>query len=182
MTPALALATEFWRLHRLGLAGMAAFVVAFAAAGAISPLTSQVASSHSIWFVMGLAYVIGVFAYGFDGKLESPDSGFPARLFVLPVRTSVLVAGPMIQGVLVAALLWFGWDRLVLRPAGVEIPLWWTALLASIVAVSQALVWLPFGIPFLRILVMIVVLTNMLAEQQADLAKLAAPPIAPEVK
>ena len=50
----------------------------------------------------------------------------------------------------------------MLRPSGVEIPLWWTALLAAIVAMSQALVWLPFGLPFLRILVMIAVLTALI--------------------
>lgn len=161
-TPALTLAAEFWRRHRLGLAGVIALVSVFAVSSAISPLAGQDASIHSMWFVMGLAYAIGVFAYGFDGKLESPESGFPARLFVLPVRTSVLVAGPMIQGVLVAALLWVGWSHLVLRPSGIEIPHWWTALLAAIVAVSQALVWLPFGVPFLRILVMIAVLTALI--------------------
>jgi hypothetical protein len=161
-TPALTLAAEFWRRHRLGLAGVAALIAAFAVTCALSPLSAKLASIHSMWFVMGLAYVIGVFAYGFDGKLESPESGFPKRLFVLPVRTPVLVAGPMIQGILLAVLLWLAWDRLVLRPSGVQLPFWWAALLAAIVAASQALVWLPFGVPFLRILVIVAVITLLI--------------------
>jgi len=160
--PALTLAAEFWRRHRIGLAGVAALIAAFAATSAVSSLSAKLASIHSMWFVMGLAYVIGVFAYGFDGKLESAESGFPARLFVLPVRTSVLIAGPMIQGVLLAVGLWLAWDRLVLRPAGVELPTWWMPLIAAIVATSQALAWLPFGIPFLRILVMVAALTALI--------------------
>jgi hypothetical protein len=149
----LALAWEFWRRHRLGLAGVAALVVGFAAYCAAVPVTRTFGFVSSIWFAMGLCYVIGVFAYGFEGGLESPASGFPARLFVLPVRTGVLVGGPMLQGTAAAVLLWLGWDQLVLRPCGVETPAWWAVMLAAVVATGQAILWLPFGLPWLRILV-----------------------------
>lgn len=148
-----ALAWEFWARHRIGLAAMAMLVASFAIYGAVVPMTELFASISSIWFVMGLFYVVGVFAYGFEGRLESAESGFPARMYVLPVRTWLLVAWPMIQGMATAVLLWTLWDRLVLRPTGIETPAWWSAILAAIVAVSQALVWLPFGLPWLRLLV-----------------------------
>ena len=151
-TPAVALASEFWVRHRWGLAGTMALVAVFAVWCAVEPFTQTLASVHSLWFVMGLCYVIGVFAYGFEGKLETAESGFPARLFVLPVRTSILVAGPMLQGIAVAVLLWLGWERFVLRPAGIESPGWWTVMLAALVAVSQAIVWMPFGLPWVRLL------------------------------
>ncbi|MDB5312428.1 MAG: hypothetical protein JWO38_6630, partial [Gemmataceae bacterium] len=157
--PALALAWEFWGRHRWGLAGVAALVAAFALGCAVEPLPQNLAALNSLWVVMGLCYVTGVFAYGFEGRLETAESGFPARLFVLPVRTWVLVGWPMLQGTAAAVLLWLGWDRLVLRPCGVETPGWWPAMLAAGVAVSQALVWLPFGLPWLRLLVAIGVLT-----------------------
>src|SRR5205809_5715101 len=143
-SPALALAWEFWRRHRWGLAGVTSLVALFALASAIVPLSKNLASAHSLWFVMGLCYAIGVFAYGFEGRLETAESGFPVRLFVLPVHTWVLVSGPMLQGMAVAVLLWLGWDRLVLRPSGVDTPAWWTVMLAAVVAVSQMMVWLPF--------------------------------------
>jgi hypothetical protein len=158
-SPTVALAWEFWWRHRWGLAGVVALVVGFALVCAFVPLSQNTASVHSIWIVMGLCYVIGVFAYGFEGRLETAESGFPARLFVLPVRTWVLAGGPMLQGAAVAVLLWLGWDHLVLRPSGVQTPAWWTAMLAAVVAVSQAIVWLPFGLPWLRLLVAICALT-----------------------
>jgi len=156
--PAIALASEFWHRHRLGLSGVVALVVAFAIICAVNPLSPAVALANSMWFGIGLCYVIGVFAYGFDGKLESAESGFPARLFLLPVRTGVLVGWPMLQGAAVAVLLWLAWAFLVLRPSGVETPPWAPIMLAAGIAVSQALVWLPFGVPWLRLAVMIATL------------------------
>jgi hypothetical protein len=156
-----ALAWEFWARHRLGLSAVLALVLGFALYGAIAPLSPNAASLSSMWFVMALCYVVGVFAYGFDGKLETAESGFPARLFLLPVRTPVLVGWPMLQGMAVAVLLWLAWDRLVLRPSGIETAPWWAAMLAAIVAVSQSIAWLPFGLPWVRILVALTALTAL---------------------
>ena len=161
-SPAAALAWEFWGRHRLGLSAVAALVLGFAVVCAISPLSKDFAALYSMWLVLALSYVIGVFAYGFEGKLETPESGFPARLFLLPVRTWVLVGWPMVQGVVVAVLVWLAWDHLVLRPCGIETPSWWPVMLAAVVAASQALIWLPFGLPWVRLLLAIVVLTLLI--------------------
>jgi hypothetical protein len=150
-SPALALSWELWRRHRWGLAGVAALVASFALASAIAPLPVHLASANSLWLVLGLCYVIGVFAYGFEGRLEAAESGFPVRLFVLPVRTRMLVGWPMLQGMATAVVLWLVWDRFVLRPSGVATPAWWPAMLAAVVAISQTMVWLPFGLPWLRL-------------------------------
>src|SRR5262245_20910101 len=150
-SPALALAWEFWSRHRLGLSAVLVLVAGFALVCAISPLPPNLASVNSIWFIMGLCYVIGVFAYGFESRLEVAESGFPSRLFLLPVRTWVLVAWPMLQGMAVAVLLWLAWNYCVLRPSGIETPRWWAVMLAAVVATSQAIVWRPFGIPWLRL-------------------------------
>jgi hypothetical protein len=161
-SPAAALSWEFWARHRIGLSVVVVLVVGFAVACAISPLSKNNAAVHSLWLVLGLCYVIGVFAYGFEGRLETAESGFPARLFLLPVRTWVLVGWPMLQGMIVAVGLWLAWDRLVLRPSGIETGAWWPVMLAAVVATSQAIVWLPFGLPWLRLLVAIVVLTALI--------------------
>src|SRR6185312_10408747 len=161
-SPALALSWEFWRRHRWGLAGAATLVASFALASAIAPLAPNVVYGNSMWFVLGLCYVIGVFAYGFEGRLETAESGFPVRLFLLPVRTAMLVGWPMLQGTATAVILWLGWDRLVLQPSGVQAPAWWTAMLAAVVAISQTMVWLPFGLPWLRLPIALGVLIVLL--------------------
>jgi hypothetical protein len=149
-SPAVALAWEFWWRHRWGFAGVAALVAGFAAYCSAAFASAQFASVSSIWFVMGLCYAVGVFSYGFEAKLEAAESGFPTRFFVLPVRTRVLVGLPMVLGVVTTVLLWLAWDSLVLRPCGVRTPAWWAAMLAAAVAACQALVWVPFGLPWLR--------------------------------
>jgi hypothetical protein len=160
-SPAAALAWEFWGRHRWGFSAVGALVLAFTVAGAISPLSAGLVTVNSMWLVVGLCYVIGVFAYGFEGRLEMAESGFPARLFLLPVRTWILVGWPMLQGMVVAVLLWLVWDHFVLRPSGIETPGWWPVMLAALVATSQAIAWLPFGLPWLRLLVAISILTAL---------------------
>jgi hypothetical protein len=159
---AAALAWEFWGRHRWGLAGAAALVGGFAAYTAAAAPVPQMAMASTIWFVMALSYVIGVFAYGFEARLEAAESGFPARHFALPAPTWLLVGWPMVQGMLAAVTMWVAWDALVLRPAGVESPGWWVPMLAAVVAGSQALVWLPFGVAWLRVVVMALALTVLL--------------------
>jgi hypothetical protein len=154
-SPAAALAWELWGRHRWGLSAVLFYLLAFAVvinvlpAGDVNP---QHALLGSIQFVFALVYVTAVFAYGFESRLEARESGFPARLFTLPVRTSVLVGWPMLQGVAAVALLWLAWSRLVLQSSGVDVSLGSTVLLAAaFVAVLQALLWSPFGLPWLRI-------------------------------
>ena len=99
-SPGAALAWEFWGRYRWGLSAFAAYIAACAVAVAVHPFAKpeMFASLGSLWFVMALCYVVGVFAYGFEARLEAAESGFPARLFVLPVPTWVLVGWPMLQG------------------------------------------------------------------------------------
>ncbi|MBP3956087.1 hypothetical protein J8F10_12415 [Gemmata sp. G18] len=161
--PVTALAWEFWGRYRWGLSAFGLFVGACAGIAAAAPGANprMFASLSSIWFAMGLGYLIVVFAYGSEVRLETADSGFPARFFLLPVRTWVLVGWPMLQGVLAAALAWVAWDQLVLRPCGIETPFWWLAMLAAVVVTIQAVLWVPFGLPWVRLPVALVVLTAL---------------------
>jgi hypothetical protein len=161
-SPALALSRQLWRRHRLGLAAVLLYVLIMAVVFSALPSgedKAQHAAVASIQFVAGLIYVAAVFAYGFDTRLEAPQSGFPARLFTLPVPTGVLVAAPMLQGTAGVALLWLAWERFVLRPAGIETGAWSTALqAAAFVALLQALLWSPFGLPWVRVVLALVLL------------------------
>jgi hypothetical protein len=165
-SPIVALTWQHWWRHRLGLA-----VVLLALVGAavlfqalprdrLSPMHGYVCS---LWFVVALVYVAAVFTFGFECNLEGRESGFPARLFTLPVRTGVLVGWPMLQGVTAVTLLWVAWAALVLQPTGIDLA-WWlqTLLPAACVAVLQALAWLPFGVAWLRVTVAVLLLPFLL--------------------
>ncbi len=161
-SPTLALAWQLWGRHRRGLAVVLLYLVATAVvfnalpAGALEPRHGAL---MSIQFVIGLIYAAAVFAYGFESQLDARESGFPARLFTLPVRTGALVGGPMLQGTAAVALLWLAWAYFVLRPAGVEVALGSTVLLAAaFVTVLQALLWSPFGLPWVRVVLAILLL------------------------
>jgi hypothetical protein len=78
--------------------------------------------------------------------------GFPTHMFVLPVRTQVLVACPMFVGCVAMACLWLFWAGLIMRPVGIAAPLWWPAAgLAAGLTMLQALSWAPFTQNWLRI-------------------------------
>jgi hypothetical protein len=165
-SPALALAWQLWGRHRRGLAVVMAILLVFAVLQRALPagaLEMEHAALCSMQFVFALLYVAAAFAYGFECQLEARESGFPARMFTLPVRTGVLVGWPMLQGAAAVALLWAAWVHFVLRPSGIETPLGMTALLAAaFVAVLQALLWSPFGLPWVRVLVAVLALPTLL--------------------
>jgi hypothetical protein len=167
-----ALAWEFWGRNRWVFGIFVVYVAAYAVIAAINPGSTpeRFAGLGSIWFVGGMCFLIVIFAHGSDVRLETADSGFPTRHFLLPVRTSVLVGWPMLQGALAAVLAWVIWDRCVLRPCGIETPFWWTPMLAAGVVTTQALLWVPFGLPWVRVPVAIVVLT-VLVRAPAVLAR-----------
>src|SRR5262249_60619186 len=103
--------------------------------------------------LFGLIYVLAVFCHGFENALEEGESCCPTRMFALPVRTLALVGWPLACGAAALALLWLAVALLVLRPCGLQAPLLWPAcLLVALLAWSQALLWLPFGLRWLRVI------------------------------
>jgi hypothetical protein len=161
-SPTQALTWQVCGRHRRGLAVVVFFLLGTAVVFNVLPagtLEPQHGAMLSIEFVLGLIYVAAAFAYGFESQLEGRASCFPARLFTLPVRTLALVGWPMLQGMGAVALLWVAWAYFVLRPSGIEVALGSTALLAAaFVGVLQALLWSPFGLPWVRVLLAVVLL------------------------
>lgn len=168
-TPTAALAWEIGRRHRWGLVGVAAYVVALAAVRLVLDATGQTLSiEHEVRFAIVVLvpltvtslYVLAVFSFGLHGDLAARQSTYPARLFALPVTTTTLVGWPMLIGALVLAVLWIATRQLVLWPANVRIPTMWPALLAAVLlAWTQALTWMPYGLPGLRVVVTMLWLT-----------------------
>ena len=70
----------------------------------------------------------------------------------------------MLAGSLAVGLTWLAWVGLILEPNGMPVPLGWPALLlATGLAWLQALLWTPFGWPFVRLVVIATVAGGFLA-------------------
>jgi len=79
---------------------------------------------------------------------------YPARMFTLPVSTTGLTLWPMLYGSAAMAILWLATRFLAVWPPGFDIPVIWPALAAvSLLAWTQALTWMPYGLPGLRVIV-----------------------------
>ena len=101
-------------------------------------------------------YFVGVFSYGLSGDLAARESIFPARMFTLPVTTRALAGWPMLYGTTAAASLWMATALLARWPGGVDVyvPWVWPALLmAAYLAWTQALMWMPYGLPGVRVVI-----------------------------
>jgi len=104
-------------------------------------------------------YFLALFTFGLDGDLAARQSMFPARRFTLPLTTTALAGWPMLYGSVAIVLLWLALRTFALWPAGVELPTIWPALLAvSLLAWTQALTWMPYPLPGLRIIMAVLCL------------------------
>jgi hypothetical protein len=136
-----------------------AVLVQAAPAGPPAVVVSDVAQALT-WFAYLYLMSISVHA---DSTLGGKPTGFPPRLFTLPLRTSVLVAWPMLYGTASAVLLWLGLSWLVLVPCGrLQTVEWWPALLlAACLACFQAVCWTLVRSPLLRLVVAILGLPSV---------------------
>jgi hypothetical protein len=75
-------------------------------------------------------------------------------MFTLPVTAGALAGWPMLFGTVAMVILWVAARLLVAWPSGFDVPTIWPALLAaSLLSWTQALTWMPYGLPGLRVIV-----------------------------
>ena len=129
-------------------------------------------------------YFLAVFSFGLAGDIAARQSIYPSRMFALPVTTGALAGWPMLYGAAAMAMLWFATRFLGVWPSRFDIPTVWPALLAaSLLAWTQALTWMPYPLPGLRVIVtvlwlvvidtIILVALNLKAPEPVMLAILA---------
>ena len=98
-------------------------------------------------------YCLAVFTYGLSGDIAGRPSMYPRRLFTLPVSTAALAGWPMLYGTIAVALLWGATRAFVAWPSGVAVPVIWpTIAAAALLAWTQALTWMPYGLPGVRVI------------------------------
>jgi len=164
-SPAAAIAWEFRRRHRWGLAILTLYLAVLAAIKLLvlesgQRLTFEDQFSFGVQVIVPLAAAfmmfLGVFSFGLAGDLAARQSIYPARMFTLPVTNAALVGWPMLYGTVAMAMLWLATRLLGAWPSGVDMPLIWPALLgAAFLTWTQALMWMPYALPGLRVVVII---------------------------
>ncbi|MGZ3333141.1 MAG: hypothetical protein ACXU96_12665 [Gemmatimonadaceae bacterium] len=168
MSPAAAVGWEFRQRHRRGLIVLIGYALVLATIKLVvlaRGLPINLESPESFAFVVMVpltatfTYSLAVFSFGLDGDIAARQSMYPARKFTQPVTTSALAWWPMIYGSAAMVILWLATRQLGLWPSGIHVPLMWPALLAaSLLAWTQALTWMPYPLPGLRIAVTVLLL------------------------
>ena len=161
-SPAAAIAREFRQRHRWGLIALAVYLLVLATIKLLILGTGQSFDFDDESFALVVVvpvtatfiYLLAVFSFGLAGDLAARQSMYPARMFTLPVTTAALAGWPMLYGTVVMAILWLATRFLAVWPSGFDIPMIWPALLAaSLLAWTQALTWMPYPMPGLRVIV-----------------------------
>lgn len=158
-----AFAWEFRRRLLLGLAAFGAYLIVFFAIkllilGEGHPIEVNPPNGLAAFVLAPVSatffYFVGVFSYGLTGDLAARQSLYPSRLFTRPVTTRALAGWPMLYGTTAVASLWIVAASLLRGPGGVVdvyVP-WWPALqMAAFLAWTQAFMWMPFGLPGVRV-------------------------------
>src|SRR5216117_1935660 len=169
-SPALAIGWEFRRRHRWGLIAVAGYLVVMAMIRFLilepgEPVlvdSGRFAALVSVPLTATFVYLLAVFSFGFAGDLAARHSMYPARMFTLPVTNAALVGWPMLYGTAAVAILWLAARLFAVWPSGIEIPVIWPALLAAaLLAWTQALTWMPYGLPGIRLIVAVLCLAAL---------------------
>jgi hypothetical protein len=162
-SPAAAIAWEFRQRHRWGFIAVLLYLSVIAMIKIVvlaRAVSIHLDSPESFAFViMGpltatFTYFLAVFTFGLDGDLAARQSMYPARMFTRPVTTAALAGWPMLYGAGAMMILWLATRAFALWPSAVEVPIVWPAVMAaSLLAWTQALTWMPYPLPGLRIIV-----------------------------
>ncbi|MEO8679562.1 MAG: hypothetical protein ABI665_10980 [Vicinamibacterales bacterium] len=161
-SPAAAIAWEFHHRHRWELMALAVYLLVLGAFKLLiigpghvrldppNGLAALAIVPFSVTFMYGLA----VFSFGLSGNLAARPSIYPARMFTLPMTTAALAGWPMLYGTAAMASLWLLAALLARWPWGIDLPFIWPAMLAAaFLAWTQALMWMPYGLAGMRVIV-----------------------------
>ena len=155
-SPIAALAWEIWRRNRV-LVFLTTVIISLCSITSLTRPDQVQALDLEPWFfflmVCSLALVFGVFHHAEFNRRKNWH-GFPYRQFALPLPTLVLVACPMVLGVVSVELAYLAWAKLVFAPLGRAISLWPAFVLAVGILFHQAIVWGLAGFRISRVIVL----------------------------
>ena len=177
--PGWGLGWQIWRRHRWGLLADFAWLAVLAIVPNLLPLAwrrAEVGQNLAVAAASVFIHLLAAFTYGFEIDLSAKQSGFPSRMFTLPLATRRLVAWPVASGVCATTAAWLVIARFILRPCGVDAPLAlpMAAAAAAMLAV-QAVSWTPFEFGWARVIVALLLLLAILAPLMGPLAGVSEP-------
>ena len=157
-SPAVALAWEIYRPQQAAFLSLIALMVLCAGYRWLAQ-----GAGRDGWFpeccvvLLGLSLAACFVLFKFtESDRRERFTGFPSRLFTLPIRTIWLLTLPMLYGAIMVVLVYLAWAGLVLRPANPgHFPFLFPSLyLATGMVCFQAIVWSLATKPILRLLVL----------------------------
>ena len=183
-SPALAIPWGILQRHRWGLGAIILYLLALGTARVFilgSGRPGEVLDSERFAFTVivplsaSFMYLLVAFSLGLSGDLGARPSMYPARMFTLPVTSAALAGWPMLFGTAAMAGVWMATTLLGLWPSGINVPLVWPALfVAALMAWTQVLMWMGYGLPGLRVIAAVVLLVAI--SMIAILAMIFKPP------
>ena len=185
-SPAAAVAWQFRQRHRWGLIVLTGYLLVVATIKLFIFEPGQRVHFDDETFAlvvivpltMTFMCFLAVFSFGLSGDLAARQSIYPARMFTLPVTTAALAGWPMLYGTAATMMLWFATRLLTVWPSDVKVPIVWPALLAaSLLAWTQALTWMPYALPGLRVIVTVLWLVTIDAVVMVALNYKASEPV-----
>jgi hypothetical protein len=170
-SPAYAIAWELGRRHRWGFVAIAGYLVVLTSHKVVTvvsggPILTGSEAHFAILLMVPLSattmYLLALFSFGFSGDLAARPSIYPTRMFTLPVTSAALAGWPMLYGAVTVAILWAVTRLIAPWPPDVPIPMVWPGLLAVVVlAWTQALTWMPYGLPGFRVIAALLCLSSV---------------------
>ena len=158
-SPIAALAWEIWRRNRV-LVLLTMGIISFCSITSLMVPNQVHALDLEPWYfflmVCSLGLVFGIFHHAEFNRRKNWH-GFPYRLFALPLPTLVLIACPMILGLVSLELAYLAWAKFVFAPLGRTINLWPAFVLATGLMCYQAIVWGLAGFRITRIITLALV-------------------------
>ncbi len=162
-SPARAIAWQFRRRHLWALVATVGYLLVLATiklliGGPVEPVRLDPPDGRAAVVIAPLSavfmYFLAVFSFGLEGDLVARPSIYPARMFTLPVTTRALAGWPMLYGAAAMASVWLPTALFARWPWAMDAPVIWPVLLAAaFLAWTQALTWMPYGLPGLRVIV-----------------------------
>lgn len=145
LKPAWSIACAMWMGHRRGFAAvLSATILCGLVFRIVGQNVRDAETRDSLGFIpMGLLLFMTFILCGFtETDRRARFTGFPSRMFTLPVPTLTLTVTPVLFGIAAVGLVYAVWARLVLPALGNVLPLAWPALYLATGMISyQAIVW-----------------------------------------